>query len=1466
MREQLARPAAAPAPRAAPRSAARVPARRVAARPATPPAMRALERTETAVAEAEGARGAALRERRGPPDAAAPDAAPASPADPTLLPPLAVAPAEEAATDEPGEPADLDALLGAIAEAGQAGRDRAAAQALSGRADVARRGGRAEGGLRAGLTRALTTIRTGHATERRRVEAMIAAAHNQIDAAHHARADELGVKGRDGITALRGVFTAHRDTLVGILAAAATRAQRIRTQGATRLDTRARAQETEAYAAGRDAWHHYGSGERGLRMADAASGVAIAVGEEIRAKRTEALAELEAGCVGLVDGVDQARRDSLTGLMDGLPGLEAQVRSGFADARTELQTQRDAAHGALAEAAAGLLAELDAAERAAVARAEAALPPQIRQLHAAIHAARQGLAGAEEAARRGLTQREGEAEAILSEAEEPEADSAAAFTTEAVAMLAGMAEDAATEIAALPEAAGGAMDGLRRSGAAGLDQMARAAVAQAGARAAGIATQLDVFVARVDGVLAGTPTRLEASLRQGRDDVRDQLRPGATALRTQLNEMLDPAAREVEARVTEALGHNAIALGQMRGRMQQAANDAAWDFDHPYLATARDIGMVIAGVIVGILLVIAVVVAVIVACKAAIFLLVAAGVSAAVAEVIVIVAAIAVAGYFAYQAYAEHRAAGQGGWEAAGNAALDMIGVNQMRAAFAPNLTPFERGLSFGQGAATFVTTFIPFARAARARIPARFAGRVPALRVPRPLRVARVAVARSPVGRPVVRAWNNPARLGEAANAALPAPIRSALGVPARGVNIVGEGAIGAARSAWRSLMPRRPGIEPAAPGTPPPTPEPPAPPPAAPPVAEAPRLPTPEAPRPAAPVAEAPRPAAPRPATPEAPARASPEAPTRATPETPARTPAPTPPRAEAPPRPTEPATPTTPAEAPARAEPAPPELRLVRGGSRGDGRPRGRLGEAGRTPPRPAEPLPTEAAAEAVPELMRLAAGAEGGVVEGGPRPWRPEVIQGGAGRGPVASIEGAGGGGPRPGPAPAPASTTPAPRRTGGRGRGGGRSAPRAADPAAAAPDAAAPTRPAAGRATPTAAEAGATEAGAAEAAVAEAATPPPAPRRGRGGRARPAEPAAPEAPEATTTGPKPGTSPAATSPTGSAATPRRAAGGRGRRTGTSSASGGAATEGGPRPNVDPAAARRVLPYLRAREATLLAEESALRAGGAPARSGPRAGVRARLRTVRRSQREVRADVRSLRDYVTARQTRSAGGAAEPPATGLPEGYRPAPGERAMGREAWHDARRAFHEWRRTLDPDAAVRALPDGPAAGPPPVAETHPFVETARSVVREAMDAMGLGRGNHVHPNAGQSVGNRLDIAIRSMWANRPELSGTPLHANLRVDARLPSGSPLADLTVPQFLRRVGRPELLDSLPGRMRNSTIGDLRLDLLAEMPDGSLLVFDLTGGQRADHVAKTMLYGLIFEGEGRLVRFVEIYWRSL
>ena len=955
----------------------------------------------------------------------------------------------DAADGEPGadQEADIEAVTSRIEQSGDQAIQRITGQGAMAKAAVNTRAAAARSGVQAAANRAVSGIHQAFMEQGSRVDAMIVAAHAQIDVQTGVRQTEVIARSLTGSQEMTGVFDGHRRSIQGAVRDSVDDVERMRVEERNRFTGRSQEQENDTIRRAARAWDSYPQTERGRVQAEAAADVAHATGDDIRAKRPEGLSAIDEVTEGLPEDFRDQGRRALDGFDQSLPQLLAQIQDNGVQTAAALGAQGAEAHTALNQAAAQMHIEFAAAEAQAIARVEVARPGAMRQIDGALYGVRRGIDDGVAAAIDAVTGRAAEASDLLAEVSAPEQESSDAYVDQVADMLSGMADDAGDELDSTVAGIGGQFQGVAAAAAQALAAQQREATQSASAAAEATGPRIDAFVRSVDDAFVARKTALDTQLTDGKNDIAGQLAPALSKLNADFAKTRGDTRRSMRDKVNEGLSKNDEALGELDGQMSEAASDAGWDYDHPVLSTIRDVAEFVAGLIVGILALVVMVVAVILLAEFLIAGLVALGLSAAVAGWVVLVAGLLVAGYFLYEGVKAHMAEGEGGWHALGNALLDMVGINEMRSAFSGKKSPFERGFAFGHGLATLVATVLPIAKGMRGRMTGRFGARAPALKVPASLEA--VGEASGPARGAIPR---EPLRLGgpEPSPALRAPPVE-----PAAGVSAGAEPPVSA--PAGQAAAPAAPAVEPPSLGGPRPTAEAPRP---AQPAAGSARAapPSVEAPRPASTAAEPPAPATPSPepsrpgATgPESAARGEAPRPATTTAEPPApATPSPEPaqsgaagpepagqgPAAESPRlralrggrqgsgvprgelravtdegvrgRGPEPPTPQTPAPEPAQAGPEPgapasrarpgepPRLRALRGGGEGSGTPRGQLRslpESG-LPPEPPTPEP-QAAEQPVPIEIKEAAGAEGMA----PRQQGPSLqsLEGGAERG-------------------------------------------------------------------------------------------------------------------------------------------------------------------------------------------------------------------------------------------------------------------------------------------------------------------------------------------------------------------------------------------------------------------------------------------------------------------------------------
>jgi hypothetical protein len=700
--------------------------------PAAPPTPGGVASPAAAAAAEEGDGGAGGLPRHTdlvePLQAPQPDAAPAA-----QTPSPSVAPEAPGQLEAPAPDTTVEEALAALTVGSVEARERVGERARSAagriRALARRIGARVQGRVRS--ARARLARRFGR--QRRQLAATLDGALRQLQTSHSTRVAEARTTATRVRGELTGIFTGHRRAIAGVVSGNLRAARTLQRNFTASARRRSNSQAARARRMGRRKAAGYPNNRRGWVQSRAARGVANRVAGEIERRLPEtlgAIAEVTADIPGEFRG---RGAEALRGFDRGLPQLLQGVDRRIAEVIRQMAQQHRQALTRLRALRERAMTDLRAAEQAAMGRLAAIAPPVVAQIE-------RGKQGALRHLRRAARRTDGtiarvteEAAVLLAGDAEAQPGPARRFADAVLNWINGMADETVT-----------AMDGAVRGVAPRLQR----AVSLTRRQTAAIERRTDALLNRGAATVSRSVTALAAGVDRGyatllrnagrlfdatKARVRQRLQPAVTGLRTRFAATLRRTEARIRAGVNRGLAKNDEALGRLDGRMTQAANDAAWDHDHPVLATLRDIGTIVLGVIVGILAVLAIVVAVIVLIKVGAFVLAAAGLSVAtaalVAKIVVIGGLLAAAAYQGYQSYRAYRAAGQGAGGALLNVARDFTGISHIQRAFSddPNLTPYQRGRAFGTGATILVLSFL----GGRSLI-ARFRGRVPP-RIPNP-------------------------------------------------------------------------------------------------------------------------------------------------------------------------------------------------------------------------------------------------------------------------------------------------------------------------------------------------------------------------------------------------------------------------------------------------------------------------------------------------------------------------------------------------------------------------------------------------------------------------------------------------------------------------------------------------------------------------------------------------------------
>jgi hypothetical protein len=148
-----------------------------------------------------------------------------------------------------------------------------------------------------------------------------------------------------------------------------------------------------------------------------------------------------------------------------------------------------------------------------------------------------------------------------------------------------------------------------------------------------------------------------------------------------------------------------------------------------------------------------------------------------------------------------------------------------------------------------------------------------------------------------------------------------------------------------------------------------------------------------------------------------------------------------------------------------------------------------------------------------------------------------------------------------------------------------------------------------------------------------------------------------------------------------------------------------------------------------------------------------------------------------------------------------------------------------------------------------------------------------LGRPTGKSAEHGTRLGAMVTERLRREGVGMPALRRPHVNRMFRTLEGFPSE--LANETIESFVNRhiwYHIDEMKPLFEGTRRNLTkykrrIGNMIPDLVIELPDGSLIIWDLTSKTREEHVAKTILYAHLASvaSGGRLIRIGERYWNQ-
>ncbi len=128
--------------------------------------------------------------------------------------------------------------------------------------------------------------------------------------------------------------------------------------------------------------------------------------------------------------------------------------------------------------------------------------------------------------------------------------------------------------------------------------------------------------------------------------------------------------------------------------------------------------------------------------------------------------------------------------------------------------------------------------------------------------------------------------------------------------------------------------------------------------------------------------------------------------------------------------------------------------------------------------------------------------------------------------------------------------------------------------------------------------------------------------------------------------------------------------------------------------------------------------------------------------------------------------------------------------------------------------------------------------------------------------NNPSNLGTRLHAAIAKVLRGKP----MPADWTLAIERPLGDVAGAGSRSVREWLTGHGDPHgFLDTMPKKLLDTAVRDLKPDLVMWEGKSRTLVWDLTSSSKAEHVAKTTLYAEILAKDGVWTRVMETYWSA-
>ncbi|MGA1839283.1 MAG: DUF4157 domain-containing protein [bacterium] len=545
--------------------------------------------------------------------------------------------------------------------------------------------------------------------ERASLEVSLETTSTQVATTLEACRAEAVTSGEAAKARLTNLFAQHRTNVQTTVQDNVAAAEEIRTEYATEVHERTQTQATEARRRGQAKASSYPDTERGRVQANAARGVANETAQKIEEREPEAVEAIEEATVDLPEQFQEQGQEVLNGFDERLPDLLDGVDQQVQAVTSALDEQATQAYQQLNTMGTQMLEQLNALETAAVARAEAVGPQVEAQIDSRLEIVQTQIDEATPQAIGQVSQIGDEAAQVLLNMETPDVEASHEFANQIQTFMTGIADTASDGLQQTCDQTDDEFYQAETATIETLQEIEQQTADELYTMRETTNTTLTDFIACVEENFGEAIFSLEESFTETETEIEEDLSQAVEELAADFGQALQDAEEEIINAVDEGLSKNDEALDQLGPQMQEAADDAAWDYDHPILSTLASIGAIVAGVIVGIVALVLLVVAVIFLVKALLVVVAFSAILTAVVKIVLVVGGIALVAYGVYEAYQERiRAGEEGGWATFGKALLDFAGVTDIyRAVTTPGLSLWERFLLSAKGSFKLAGTLL---------------------------------------------------------------------------------------------------------------------------------------------------------------------------------------------------------------------------------------------------------------------------------------------------------------------------------------------------------------------------------------------------------------------------------------------------------------------------------------------------------------------------------------------------------------------------------------------------------------------------------------------------------------------------------------------------------------------------------------------------------------------------------------